>query len=68
MTWTVTLEDGELFLPERKMKGKTLSKAEAARWLGMSPQNLNNWIRRGKITQTPDGEMPLEEVVRHLKD
>lgn len=66
MILTVTLNEGEQFLSEKEMEGKSLSKTEAARWIGVSPKSIDNWERQKKIQIVKD-RVPLVEVVRLMK-
>ena len=67
MTLTVNIQDDEQFLSHKMLQGRTMCKAEAARWIGMTPQNLNNWIRAGKIKVEEDDTISALEVARCMR-
>lgn len=56
-----------LVLTEEQMQDKFLCKAEAARWIGVTHETINNWQKAGIIKVTDDNRVPLTEVVRMMK-
>lgn len=64
MSIQVIATEGELFLTEKEMEGKSLPKSTAAKIMGTTAQNLYQMIKAKKVKVEKNGEISLAETVR----